>query len=357
MSCIRLSSFLQVSSLRSATVRTIIVTSQYAKDQKDDNKPQTKSVSELMNALKGLKVDGVPTEGKKKIGFSAAAEFKKRKLQKIQTPKKAATESESVSKSGSVEVEDKVKEAAVNVAKAFPDQQKTESELLQQLLRVKDATTAGASGQELKDVSTILSGIKVQKQMPQGEHKQGIAFDSAFGDGISGSTFRDSTKTQEDHPKESQKRKTLFDRQRLNIFYAVKAEDKQDAVTVEGAEPSIWEVEAEKAKKESLVDTIRNGFDEMIQLTEEGKLWKYPIDNERGLEEEQKVPFYEHVFLEQHLEGFPDIPEVLNFMELVIIGLGKNPYLTVQQKKEHIEWFRTYFENKLDILKENSISS
>lgn len=56
------------------------------------------SVSELMNALKGLKVDGVPTEGKKKIGFSAAAEFKKRKLQKIQTPKKAATESESVSK-------------------------------------------------------------------------------------------------------------------------------------------------------------------------------------------------------------------------------------------------------------------
>lgn len=50
------------------------------------------SVSELMSVIKGLKVDGVTSDTKKKIGFSAAAEFKKRKLQKIQSPKKTAIE-------------------------------------------------------------------------------------------------------------------------------------------------------------------------------------------------------------------------------------------------------------------------
>ena len=26
-----------------------------------------------------------------------------------------------------------------------------------------------------------------------------------------------------------------------------------------------------------------NGFEEMIKLTQEGKLWKFPIDNEQGI--------------------------------------------------------------------------
>lgn len=26
-----------------------------------------------------------------------------------------------------------------------------------------------------------------------------------------------------------------------------------------------------------------NGFEEMIKLTHEGKLWKFPIDNEQGI--------------------------------------------------------------------------
>lgn len=37
-------------------------------------------------------------------------------------------------------------------------------------------------------------------------------------------------------------------------------------------------------------------------------------------------------------------------MELVCIGLSKNPYLSVQQKREHIEWYRNYFDEKRDIL-------
>lgn len=48
-------------------------------------------------------------------------------------------------------------------------------------------------------------------------------------------------------------------------------------------ERSIWDIEEEKQQAELLADTIRSGFDEMIRLTEEGKLWNYPIDNEQGM--------------------------------------------------------------------------
>ncbi len=44
-----------------------------------------------------------------------------------------------------------------------------------------------------------------------------------------------------------------------------------------------------------------------------------------GLEEEQNVPFYDHVLLDHLLEGFPDKGPVRQFMELVLIGLSNNP--------------------------------
>lgn len=72
-----------------------------------------------------------------------------------------------------------------------------------------------------------------------------------------------------------------------------------------------------------------------------------------GLEEEAQVGFHEHVFLEHHLEPWcPKRGPIRNFMELVCIGLSKNPYLSVAQKKEHIEWYRRYFDDKRSILVE-----
>lgn len=69
------------------------------------------------------------------------------------------------------------------------------------------------------------------------------------------------------------------------------------------------------------------------------------------MDEERETPFTEHVFLEEHLEPWcPKKGAVRNFMELVCIGLSKNPFYTVQQKREHIEWYRNYFEEKKDIL-------
>lgn len=75
-----------------------------------------------------------------------------------------------------------------------------------------------------------------------------------------------------------------------------------------------------------------------------------------GLEEEACVPFHEHIFLEKHLEeGFPRQGPVRHFMELVVAGLSRNPYLTVQQKKEHISWFRDYFHQKQEVLEEADV--
>lgn len=39
-------------------------------------------------------------------------------------------------------------------------------------------------------------------------------------------------------------------------------------------------------------------------------------------------------------------------MELVCIGLGRNPYWTAEQKVEHITWFRNFFNDKLNVFNE-----
>lgn len=64
-----------------------------------------------------------------------------------------------------------------------------------------------------------------------------------------------------------------------------------------------------------------------------------------GLDEEHNTSFTEHVFLDELLEPWcPRKGAIRNFMELVCIGLSKNPYYTVQQKREHIDFYRRYFE-------------
>lgn len=68
---------------------------------------------------------------------------------------------------------------------------------------------------------------------------------------------------------------------------------------------------------------------------------------------EHQTSFTEHIFLEEHLHPWcPEKGAVRNFMELICIGLSKNPYLSVQQKYEHIEWYRDYFEEKKQILQQ-----
>ena len=91
----------------------------------------------------------------------------------------------------------------------------------------------------------------------------------------------------------------------------------------------------------------------MIMWTDQAKLWKFPIDNEQGMDAEIEIDFSEHILLDMHLEGWcPTSGPVRHFMELVCVGLSKNHHLTAAEKKNHILWYRDYFMEKKDLLGE-----
>lgn len=72
------------------------------------------------------------------------------------------------------------------------------------------------------------------------------------------------------------------------------------------------------------------------------------------MDDEAKVGFHEHIFLEPHLDIFPKTGPIRHFMELVAIGLSKNPYFTVREKREHIEWYAEYFKDKYHLIEEEA---
>ncbi|XP_060050878.1 small ribosomal subunit protein mS31 isoform X2 [Erinaceus europaeus] len=139
---------------------------------------------------------------------------------------------------------------------------------------------------------------------------------------------------------------SIFKGKRLNIFEKSDAEEAPETETT----PSLWDLEFAKQLATVNEQPLQNGFEEMIQWTKEGKLWTFPINNEIGLDDDGSE-FHEHIFLDKYLEDFPKQGPIRHFMELVTNGLSKNPYLSVKQKVEHIEWFRNYFNEKQDILK------
>lgn len=107
-----------------------------------------------------------------------------------------------------------------------------------------------------------------------------------------------------------------------------------------------------KITQKSITSFVKHVFlEKMIMWTEQGKVWKFPIDNEQGMDEEKQVDFSEHVLLEMFLDGWcPSSGPVRHFMELVCVGLSKNNFLTAKEKKDHIFWYRDYFEEKKDLL-------
>ncbi|KAJ1346779.1 hypothetical protein KIN20_001679 [Parelaphostrongylus tenuis] len=113
---------------------------------------------------------------------------------------------------------------------------------------------------------------------------------------------------------------------------------------------SQWDLRATKIFNQSLGP--ENSFEEQIQWTEEGKQWPYPIDNEYMFGPEAEVPFYEHIFLERHLPGLgiPKDGPIAHFMELVCVGLSKNPYMTAAKKMEHLHWFANFFNKEKQAL-------
>ncbi|XP_040005969.1 28S ribosomal protein S31, mitochondrial [Xiphias gladius] len=237
--------------------------------------------------------------------------------------------------------------AASAAASTLPNRTQAESELLRQL-REHEAITEAQKKGDMNNLGVIIADMKVGKN-PNRQNAR-PANQIQFDDDGRGYTQDRGITAELDGVL---RRRNLFRGKRLNIFSPT---TDGDAVESTVARPTLWDMDFANQLSLSINQIPRNGYEEMIQWTKEGKMWQYPINNEAGLEEEASVPFHEHIFLEKHLkEGFPRQGPVRHFMELVVAGLSRNPYLTVQQKREHISWFRDYFHQKEDILKEADV--
>lgn len=239
--------------------------------------------------------------------------------------------------------------AAVSAAAAtLPNQSQAESELLKKL-RQHEAIGEAQKNGDVNNIGVIIADMKVGKK-PNGRQNARPANQIRFDEDGRGYTHDRGITAELDVG--LRRRRSLFSGKRLNIFTPSTEPEADTDIAV----PTLWDMELANQVALSTNQMPRNGFEEMIQWTKEGRLWQYPINNEAGLEAEAQVPFHEHVFLEKHLEeGFPRQGPVRHFMELVVSGLAKNPYYTIQQKREHIAWFRDYFQQKEEVLKEAEV--
>ncbi|NXE22895.1 RT31 protein, partial [Ardeotis kori] len=242
-------------------------------------------------------------------------------------------------------------EAASAVASSLPlNKKQMESELLAQLRRHEETTDKQKKGGTI-NIRNVISEMAVKRQSPA---QRGVRISNR----ISLELDEDGQRIKPGRlsPQSFDSRRyfycvpfqSLKVGRRLNIFTKASTETENALKTVSA--PTIWDLEFAKEVAAVTAQPPRNGFEEMIQWTKEGILWEFPIDNEAGMEDDAE--FHEHIFLEKHLEDFPKQGPIRHFMELVICGLSKNPYLTVKQKIEHIEWFQKYFEEKKEFLQE-----
>ncbi|GFR63612.1 28S ribosomal protein S31, mitochondrial [Elysia marginata] len=258
-------------------------------------------------------------------------------------------------------VSSEVQEAAVQAAKSLPgDWTKTAEELLARL-QTKTAEAEprpGADEPPNGGARSLLSTMKVGRSFEGGREvgrKKGgrrvqrlEKEDSLYSKTVVEKAGGDSNISRQ--RMRTPVFKDLYGVPRLGIFEAKKtSEVPHDQASTEGAEDLWATVEKEHVRK--LQGGLpRNAFEEMIRLTEQGKVWTFPIDNEADLHEERKYKFHDHVFLERHLTEFPRSGPIRKFMELVTLGLSQNPWLSVPEKVEHIAWFSQYFREKQDVL-------
>ncbi|KAL7835174.1 hypothetical protein SRHO_G00294210 [Serrasalmus rhombeus] len=309
---------------------------------KDNEKVGKKGLLELLGAMKvevttkrKLKAPKIQRSGQEAPPRPGEMESTTSMFQ--QATSEAASQSETLSP--------ELVEAASAAASTLPDSTQAKSELLRQL-RKHEAISQEQRKGETHDIGNIIADMKVGRRLngrPNARPANQIRFDE---DGRGYTHDRGITSELDG----VRRRKNPFLTKRLSIF-PVGAEQEPDTDLAAG--PTLWDADLASQIVQVVNQRPRNGFEEMIQWTREGKLWPYPINNEAGMEEETSVPFHEHVFLERHLEnGFPQQGPIRHFIELVVTGLGKNPHLSVKQKLEHIAWFRDYFQQKQDVLNE-----
>ncbi|XP_053680177.1 28S ribosomal protein S31, mitochondrial [Anopheles nili] len=318
-----------------------------------DNEDDVKTSSAALNRLNEL-LAMMNTESEVKLA-------KKVDLPRPKTKKSHEKKAESDSDSDEDERPKDLAQATRKVATALGgDAKRTETELLSKLLG-----TSTASGGE-NNLTDIITGMSVDKKMDgKGEkdptrsmlvkksidakRQQKRSVDE--GDQKRGFMARDRNDRRRVGPKQPPPTLggpgsvKLFGEEPLGIF--------TDLATLKESPDMlpVWQKLSERELRLAVMHPPSNYFQKMALWTDQGKLWKFPINNEQGRDAEAKVSFTEHVFLEEHLEPWcPKKGPVRHFMELVCVGLSKNHYITAQAKREHIFWFRDYFEQKKDVL-------
>ncbi|KAG8585015.1 hypothetical protein GDO81_004867 [Engystomops pustulosus] len=245
--------------------------------------------TDLASLLGGMKVE---VSSKKKFQAMKKKKGKQQGQESADNIESASRMFQMVAEESQTEEEKPVSkelaDAASAVASTYPSQQKqVESELLQQLrLHKQMAEEIRRKG---SDISKVISGMKVKKQMPK-TGKQMSPEEREF--------MRDATKKTVLFQKRLCRilsfsmmsihvlsRRSLYSGKRLKIFPVPAALETSIGTEVS---PNLWDLELAKEIAFISEHPPRNGFEEMIQWTKEGKLWTFPVDNEAGLYEEQK---------------------------------------------------------------------
>jgi len=257
------------------------------------------------------------------------------------------------------------------MAKTENKKRKTESDLLKKLLSVsqeskdakKDNEVAGESDSSSASVSmsSLIGDMKIEKSKP---------LKKPTGDPDSKFDTKRSKSGEPFDKKELTMEQMAFLQKRAKMRRAESAKTQQlgSVDLFSGTPLGIFTEPLEESSDKDLLKTWRaceqrelkmlstpsprNRLEEMVLLTKQGKLWHFPVDNEQGLDYSGD-PFYEHVFLEHHLDPWcPKMGPVRHFMEVVCLGLSKNPYVSSVKKQETILWFKEYFErpDNTDIL-------
>ncbi|XP_011178149.2 28S ribosomal protein S31, mitochondrial [Zeugodacus cucurbitae] len=235
--------------------------------------------------------------------------------------------------------------------------QQIESELLAKLLGHKqdekdvEVTDATNKANPELSLSELIVGMKIDRSQPPKELTRGEFVRRS----IAAKTKPHQQGQQTTNVRKERKREAatytgsvnLFGSEPLGIFKnATELRDVPDIL-------STWAHLQQNELKLLVTHPPANYFEKLALWTEQGKVWRFPIDNEQDLSDEAEVDFSEHIFLEQHLEPWcPEKGPIRHYMELVCVGLSKNPYITAKEKKEHILWYRDYFEAKKDILRD-----
>ncbi|XP_072939952.1 uncharacterized protein mRpS31 [Epargyreus clarus] len=249
-------------------------------------------------------------------------------------------------------IEENITKAASEVAQAIGGNVKqTEAELLSKVL--------GKINQTSTSLSDLIVGMKIDRSTETDELKPRETR------GQQVRRLVDKSKAEAVQTRYSQRKQQASDKlpqiskrslpqpTKIDIFSGEPLGIFQSKEENYGTKLDVWESLEQRELMLATLQPPANYFQKMALWTEQGKVWKFPINNEQGMEEENEVHFSEHIFLDTHLEGWcPTKGPIRHFMELVCIGLSKNAFYTVKEKRDHIMWYKEYFESKKDLLSE-----